>query len=233
MKKRAIILFVAAFALSAIALSAADLTIAYQVNTTAQDYANNFLTFQGKAVSAVKDQFDAATSASKMESTALFNVYRFDIFGGKLLPGGLRGLFLYPVADEGTRTGDGLTVIKNADGSLTIRYVHRGTANQFSTDAGGKFVLPTSVIKTRKIGHTDNKISTDFSRTGKVADVDWKKVWDTSIADGKAIPGTPAKTGKVVDDVATSTVYVWAGALQFAFDGKILKINGALDAKKP
>ncbi len=232
MKKRAVILFVALFALSALALSAADLTVGYQMNTAAQDYANNYLTFQGKAVSAVKDQFDAATSASKLESTPMFNVYRWDALGGKLLPGGLRGLFLYPVADEGTRTGDGLTAVKNADGSILVRYVHRGTANELVTDRSGRFVLPGGVVRARKIGHTNNVISTDFSRTGKVADVDWNKVWDTSIAADKAIAGTPAKTGPVTQDVANSNVYVWSGPLQFALDGRILKISGALDIQR-
>jgi hypothetical protein len=237
MKRHAIGLFVAAMVLSAVTLSAADLTIDYQMNTVAQDYANNYLTFQGKAVSVAKDQFapgaDAVSGASKLESTAMFNIYRFDIFGGKLLPGGLRSLFLYPVADDGTRTGDGLTAIKNADGSLMIRFIHRGTAYQLTTDKTGKLTLPGAVVKTRRIGHTDNLISTDFSRSGKVADVDWRKVWNSSIADGKSIGGTTSKTGKITDDVATSTVYVWSGDLQLAFDGKILKINGALNAALP
>ena len=34
-----------------------------QVNTAAKDYANNFLTFQGKPVSVVKDQVDAVRTA--------------------------------------------------------------------------------------------------------------------------------------------------------------------------
>ena len=231
--KKARIVFAMAFALSTFAASAADLSISLQVNTASKDYANNYLTFIGKAVSAEKDQYtetDATSGASKLESTPMFNVYRWDIFGGKLLPGGLRGLFLYPVASDDTRTGDGLSVIKNADGSLLIRYVHRGTANQFSTDAAGKVSLPSLVVKTRKIGHFDNVISTDFSPTGKVANVDWKKVWDASITDGKQVGTTASKTGKIVDDMATSNVYVWTGTLQFTVDGKILKVAGDLNA---
>lgn len=223
---------------STVAAFAADLSIDYQVNTTAKDYANNYLTFTGAPVKVVKDQFapgpDAVSGASKLESTSLFNVYRFDIFGGKLLPGGLRSFFLYPVADDGTRTGDGLTVLKNADGSITVRYIHRGTAYEFSTDAKGQLVLPTAAVKTRLIGTTDNKnISTDFSADGTVAKVDWKKVWDASIADGKQIGSTTAKTGKIGSDVATSNIYIWGGVLQFTFDGKILKVAGELSAKAP
>ncbi len=224
-------LAIAAFlTLSAIGLWAADLSIDMQVNAAAKD-ANNYLTFKGKPVSIVKDQVDATSSASKQESTAMFNVYRWDIFGGKLLPGGLRNFLLYAIADDGIRTGDGLSVTQ-AGKSVQVRFVHRGTAFQFSTDSSGKLVLPT-VVKSRVIGFTDNTISTEFSVTGKVANVEWKKVWDASLADGKAIGTTGAKTGKIVDDAADSHVYIWAGALQFTFDGKILKMVGDLSAKKP
>jgi hypothetical protein len=222
--------------LGAAGLWAADLSIEMQVNTSAKDYANNFLTFKGKAVNVVKDQFDekpdAVSSASKLESTALFNIYRFDIFGGKLLPGGLRSFFLYPVADDGTRTGDGLSAAKSANGSITVRYVHRGVAYELVTDASGKLNLPVS-IRTRKIGHTDNTISADFSSSGKAANVDWKKVWDTAVADGKKIGNTTSTTGKIAGDDANSTVYIWAGTLQFTLDGPILKVAGDLSAKKP
>jgi hypothetical protein len=224
MKRNLTVLLVAALMLCGVALAAADLTIDFQMNTTGPDYPSNYLTFTGKAASANKDQYDVVTSASKLESTAMFNVYRFDVQGGKALPGGLRGLFLYPVADEATRTGDDLTVEKNADGTIVVNFVHRGTANQILTDKAGKLALPAS-IKSRKIGHTDNTIGSDFSPTGKAADVDWKKVWDASIVDGKVIGSTTAKTGKITADEATSTWYVWV-------DGKILKIAGDLNAQK-
>lgn len=217
---------------------AADLTIDLQVNTTAKDYANNYLTFTGGAVKIVKDQFvektDGTTGASKLESTPMFNVYRWDAFGGKLLPGAFRSFLLYPVADDGTRTGDNLQVVKNADGSLTVRYVHRGTANEFTTDATGKLVFPVTTARTRTLGTTDNKvISPDFSKDGTVTGVDWKKVWDASIADGKQVGTTTAKTGKITADVANSNVYVFTGAIQFTYDGKVLKAAGELTLKAP
>jgi hypothetical protein len=233
MHKRLSIVFALAFSFLAAGLWAADLSISMQVNTAAKDYANNFLTFQGKPVSVVKDQVDAVSGASKSESTAMFNIYRWDIFGGKLLPGGLRNFFLYAVANDDIRTGDGLAVTKSGSGDIQVRFIHRGTAFQFSTDAGGKLALPATVLKTRAIGFSDNTISTDFSATGKVADVDWKKVWDASIPDGKKVGTTAAKTGKILDDAASSAVYVWGGFLQFALDGKILKASGELSARKP
>jgi hypothetical protein len=236
MNKKLVLIAVALVALTAVAASAADLTIDMQMNTVAKDYAGNYLTFKGLVNSVDKDQFapgaDATSGASKLMSTEVFNAYRFDVKGKSTLPGYLRSLLLYAVADDGTRTGDGLAVTKAANGAITVRSVHRGTAYEFTTDATGKLALPTTVVKMRKIGHTDNTISTDFSSTGKVANVDWKKVWDTSIADGKVVGSTTSKTGPVAVDAATSEIYQWTGAYQFAFDGKILKATAALDAVK-
>jgi hypothetical protein len=234
--KKIIALGVALLALAA-AAAAADLSISLQVNTAAKDNAGNFLTYNGKAVSVVKDQFaeapDGVSGASKLEGTAMFNVYRWDVFGGKLLPGGLRNFFLYPIGGDATRVGDGLTVTKAASGSIQVRFVHRGTAVEFATDLNGALTLPSALVKTRKIGHTDNTISTDFSASGKVADIDWQKVWDWSIPDGKQIGGTASKTGKIVFDTSNSAVYVWTGALKFSLDGPILKVAGDLMAQAP
>ena len=162
----------------------------------------------------------------------MFNVYRWDIFGGKLLPGGLRNFFLYAVADNAIRLGDCLDVTKASDGSIQVRYVHRGTAFEFRTDSSGKLSLP-GMVRSRTVGASDNTISTDFSASGKAADLDWAKVWSAAIADGKPVGTSGARTGKIVDDIADSHVYIWGGFLQFAFDGKILKVSGDLSAKKP
>ena len=37
----------------------------------------------------------------------------------------------------------------------------------------------------------------------------------------------------IIDDVATSNVYIWSGVLQFTLNGSILKVTGDLSAKKP
>jgi hypothetical protein len=230
------VLLIAAFVLCAFAASAADLTIDMQVNTAAKDYANNYLTFKGANNSVDKDQFvlaaDGTTGASKLLSTELFNSYRFDVRGKKTIPGGLRSLFLYPVADDGTRTGDNLQVSKAADGTIMVRYVHRGTANEIVTDKTGALVLPTTTVRTRKIGHSDNQIHADFSSNGKASGVDWAKVWNGSIADGKQVGSTTSKTGKIAPDVADSEFFVLAGTLKFTFAGNILKIAGELNAVK-
>ena len=211
-------------------------TIDYQVNAAAADDANNYLTFKGPVASSNKDQFDAVSGASKLESTFTFNYYRNDIFGKKILPGGLRGLFLYPIAGNKTRLADGLTVAKNADGSIRIRYVHRGTANEMVTDKTGKFVFPGATFQARKIGYIigagPQVISNEFSSDGTAAKVDWAKVWDAKIAGGKVIGTTTQKTGDIVADVANSVLVGYTGALQFAFDGKILKVTGELAINK-
>ncbi len=234
MKRISIAILVLGLLASAAGLSAADLTIDYQLNVAAADDANNYLSFAGKPVSIKKDQFDAVTGASKLESTPNFNVYRFDVQGGKTLPGGLRSLFLYPVAGDKTRLEDALSVTKDATGVITVRYVHRGVANELVTDKAGKFALPGS-LRTRKIGYIvgadPQVISSDFSTNGKASGVDWKKVWDASIAE-KAIGSTTNKTGPIAADEANSAWYVWTGTLQLSLDGKIFKISGELNATK-
>jgi len=234
MKRISIAILALAFLATAAGLSAADLVIDYQMNVSAADDANNYLSFTGKPVSVKKDQFDAVTGASKLESTAMFNVYRFDVQGGKALPGGLRSLLLYPVAGDATRLEDALTVTKDSAGVIMVRFVHRATAYELVTDKSGKFALPGSV-RTRKIGYIvgagPQVLSSDFSSNGKASGVDWKKVWDASIAD-KVIGSTTNKTGPITPDQANSTWYVWTGTLQLSLTGKIFKITGELTAAK-
>ena len=234
--RKAMVLAIGALMLCALAASAADLTIDMQVNTAAKDYEKNYLTFKGGNNSVDKDQFvlaaDGTSGASKLLSTELFNSYRFDVKGKKTMPAGLRSLLLYPVADDGTRTGDNLTVTKAGSGVITIRYVHRGTAYEMVTDKSGKLVLPADTYRMRKIGHTDNVIHPDFSTSGKVANVNWGKVWSASIADGKQVGTTASKTGKIAADAADSEFFTLQGSLQVTLEGKILKIAGELNAVK-
>lgn len=231
---RKIIAFLAVFALIGATAFAADLTISTQVNLAGHDYANNFFTFKGSVGASEKDQFvlgaDATSGASKLESTVTFNPYRTDVKGKKLLPAGLRGLFLYGIADDATLTNDGLTASKAADGTITIQSVHRGTAYKLVTDTTGKLVFPNPNAMMRVVGTTANVIHPDFSATGKAADANWAKIWDASIADGKVIGTTTTKTGKIGPDAAASELFAWEGALQVLLDGSILRITGELNA---
>lgn len=231
MKKR--IALVAVLVLVAAGAFAADLTIATQVNLAVADYANNFFTFKGSVGASDKDQFvlsaDATSGASKLESTVIFNPYRMDVKGKKLLPAGLRGLFLYGIADYGTLKADALNV-SASDGVITIQSVHRGTAYKIVTDAAGKLAFPGGSFSMRVIGATNNVIHTDFSASGKAADIDWAKVWNPSTPDGKVVGTTTAKTGKIGPDAPGSELFAWEGTLQVSFDGKILKLTGELNA---
>jgi hypothetical protein len=221
---------------------AANLSIEWQKNVTALDRANDYFTFKGALGSIVKDQFDpkkkvdAVTGASKLGSTAAFNAYRLDAKGKASMPSSLRGLFLFSVSPESTRAADVLSVSKASGGAITIRYIHRGSAYEIVTDEKGQLLLPTEEIKTRKIGHTDNGIGSDFSATGKADKADWTKIWDASIADGtevKAADGkASSKTGKIAADLAASELFSWSGVIQFSFDGKLLKAVANLDAVK-
>ncbi len=114
--------------------------------------------------------------------------------------------------------------------------MHRGTANEMVTDKSGKFVFPGATFQARKIGYIIGEgpqvISNEFSADGTAAKVDWAKVWDAKIAGGKVIGTTTQKTGDIVVDVANSELVGYTGALQFAFDGKILKVTGGLAINK-
>jgi hypothetical protein len=183
-----------------------------------------------------KDQFvpgaDATSGASKLKSTVIFNPYRFDVKGKKLLPAGLRGLFLYGIADFATREADSLAVWKAQNGVITIQSVHRGTAYKIVTDESGKLVFPSNSFSMRVIGTTANLVHSDFSATGKTADVNWAKVWDPSIMDGKVVGTSTTKVGKIVPDSANSELFAWVGSLQVTYEGKILRVSGELNAEK-
>jgi hypothetical protein len=248
MKKSIIVLVLLAVAFSgmAFAQAAPELKIDYQYNVTGPDAGNYFLfsgpvrymdsgavRYEGSGGKDTVGSPDATSHASKYHSTEFFNHYQYDFAGKKVIPAGLRGLFLYPVAVDAQRTIDGLKVLKNADGSLTVRYVHRGSAYEFATDKDGNIAFPTMGFKMRQIGHTDNVISPDFSSDGKLSGVDWAKVWNASIAEGKQVGTTASKTGKVSPDMPDPAAAIgYQGALKATFDGKVLKIAGTLQIVK-
>jgi hypothetical protein len=236
---RKLITLVTTLALVAGAAFAQDLKIDFQVNVAADDPANYF-TFTGpiRYMAADKDTLDATTGASKAGSTHFFMPYLYDVKGKQTLPSGLRGLFLFAVAAKTQRTDDNLTAFKAADGTITIQYVHRGTAYGLITDKTGKFTFPKGNFFRRPIGYIQGAgpqvISTDFSADGTAAKIDWGKVWSKSIPGGKEIKaGVATKTGTVTDDNGVAdAMFGWSGALQVTLDKNILKISGGLNAVK-
>lgn len=216
---------------------AQDLKIDYTLDLNPGSKTSYF-TFTGpiRGMAADKDHLDAASGASVGKSTEYFQPYLYDVKGKVVLSSALRGLFLFAVGAAVERTDDNLTVTKAADGTITVRYVHRGTANEIVTDRTGKIVFPNANIRKRAIGFVAGTnpqvISKDFSADGTAAKVDWNKVWNAGIAAGREIAaGNAAKTGAIGPDVPVAdSMYYWSGNLQFTFDKNVLKIAGGLNA---
>ena len=221
------------------------LVIDYQFNVTAPDTAN-YLTFSGPRraggkIEVTKDTFDTVSGASRFKSTSVFSLaYQNDIF-----PSSIRGLLLFPVASDSLRTADKVTVTRANNGVITVQYVHRGTAYRITTDAQGRLSFPKGNYQLRQVGFISaagpQVIARDFSSTGEAAQIDWAKVWDNKIQPGRPIQsltranGTvpeSATTGAITNDWETSTAFHFSGNLQFAWDGKILRITGSLNPQQ-
>ncbi len=188
---------------------AAELYVEAQFDIAGKALAKSFLTVKGPGESVTKDTVDVATGASKAKGTEVLNTYRVGADKKNTLPAGLQSLLKYGVSPEKYFSGDALNATKAKDGVITIQYAHRGTA----------YIMAD--CKLRKIANLEadgsQKVSTDFSPSGKVADINWAKVWDASVADGSLITTvtaadgkvTEVKTGKIVVDAAPSaTPYV-------------------------
>ena len=239
--KKMISLFTALVVLSAGAF-AVDLSVDAAFDVSGKVPAKDFLTVKGPTGSVEKDTVDATTGASKAKATEVWNGYRAGADKLAALPLGPQSLVKYGVSPLKQFLSDNLTVAKAADGVITVQYIHRGTAYKIVTDKTGKLSLPTGDYKKRLVAvlqGDDNLVSKDFSATGKVADVNWAKIWDPSVPDGtvifkgKAADGkeVEAKTGKIADDLATSTT-PYMGALQLTFVGNVLTVKGDLTLKK-
>ncbi len=193
-----------------------DLTVDYQVNL-AGNAADNFFHWKGNVrYMAADDNFDAVSGASALGSTHLFMMYLYDVEGKEAMSSGLRGLFLFGVNSADQAKGDKLEAAKAADGTITVQYVHRGTAYRFTTDSKGVLSLPEGKMESRAIG-TPQAIEAAFSSDGTGKGVDYAKVWTSDI---KMIGADPA------------SMYFWDGDLQFGLNGDMLTIKGVLTAVK-
>ncbi|QQO08793.1 hypothetical protein [Breznakiella homolactica] len=215
--------------------AAQELKIDYRFNTARTDSAN-YLTFQGpvRYAGVEADTFDSVSGASKSRSTAFFSPYLMDMYGRPVFSGGLRGVLLFAVAPPAMRTDDNLTAEKASDGTITIQYVHRGTAYKITTDKNGKLGFPRGGFSMRTIGYIQGAgpqvLSREFSSDGTAAAADWKKIWDPGIPGGKEItPGISARTGIIVSDSGDpQAMFNWDGTLQVTLEQNILKISGTL-----
>jgi hypothetical protein len=214
-----------------------DLKISYRLNTAAPD-SENYFSFAGniRYMAAEKDHADATTGASALGSTHLFNAYLYDVEGKATMSSGLRGMFLFGVTPYSQIEGDKFVASKAADGTITIQYVHRGTAYRIVTDKSGKLSFPNGTFEQRAIGYIvgggPQVISKDFSADGTAETVDYAKVWNSGVAGGKLVDTTSdKKTGNIAKNIADAAAqYYFDGTLQVGLENNILTVNGTLTA---
>ncbi|MDR2150731.1 MAG: hypothetical protein LBO67_07990 [Spirochaetaceae bacterium] len=226
---------------AAIAVSAqTPLVIDYSYDTSGKGTAKtNYFTFSGpqRFGAATQDTFDAKTKASLQKTTALFTTaYQSDIVGAVAFPDAVRGLLLFPVAEDAIRKTAGFLVEKAKDGTISVYYANRGTAYLVRTNNKGQLAFPKGTYQKRVIGYLDSKnaqiISVDYT-DGKATSPDkinWTKVWDAKDKGGKAIAGAPGalKTTEILNDWPTSSMFHFQGNLTLTFDKNILTIKGSL-----
>ena len=197
---------------------AQKVSLDFRFNTEAAD-PKNYFNWSANG-NTVKDGFDAATGASKAQSTTAFNIVRYDNEATKknAIPAGLRALVLYPVSSWNTATADAFTVTANGK-QLVIRFVHRGTAYQITTDSKGKIDTGDSFKIATGVGENvggkfmvKDEYLKENGDKANMADLDWSKI-------------------TLVDDEAADDATVdYDGELTASFKKGILTIKGNLKA---
>jgi hypothetical protein len=236
MKKRAFV-FVFLLMLISGGLSAQDLTIDYRYRVSGPD-GGNYLSYTSaiRYIAAERDTFDAVSGASRQKSTSLFAPIQTDIMGRATISGGFRGLLLFPLSADSTRTEDNLHVYKEGN-VITAEYLHRGVAYRIQTDQQGNISFPRGSYVMRTIGYIQDPspqvISPDFSPDRSAASVDWRKVWDPRTPSGASIPGSDTRTGPIQNDYGDMmAMFNWDGTLQVTLENSILSIRGTLRPMK-
>lgn len=191
-----------------------DLVIESLVSLNGQESMNFFNWTGNIRYIAAEDSYDATSGASLAGSTHLFQSYLFDVEGKNTMSSGLRGLFLYGVNGNAQVENDNLTAVKNEDGTIVIRYVHRGTAYQFTTDSKGILSLPEANIVKRAIG-TPEEIEAEFSTDGTAQGVDYDNVFSSKI---------------IADRAHSQAMYFFDGDLQVTLENGLLGVKGILTA---
>lgn len=190
-------------------------------NALAEDSANYFKWSEG-GNAAVADGYDAATGASKAQSTTRFDAVRYDNETSKkaAIPSGLRSLVLFPIASFDTAVNDAFTVTENGK-QLTIRFVHRGTAYQIITDSNGKIDMATSF--STAAGVADNI-------AGKFLLKDEYLVAGGAKTDMSALDWT--KITLTADTAAADATRSFEGTLDASYKDGILTVKGSLTQKQ-
>ncbi|MDR3247549.1 MAG: hypothetical protein LBT39_02080 [Treponema sp.] len=215
-------------------LSAQDFTVDYRYNYSGPD-GQNYLTYKSaiRYIAAEKDAFDAGSGASKQKSTSLFAPIQTDIMGRATISTGFRGLLLFPLSADSTRTEDNLHIYAEG-GIVTAEYAHRGVAYRIQTDKTGNISFPRGNFVMRTIGYIQGTnpqvISRDFSTDGTANTIDWKKVWDPATPSGRPVAtGNNAVTGPIQNDFGDMmAMFNWDGTLAVQFLNSTLTITGTL-----
>jgi hypothetical protein len=221
MMKKIAVLAVFALLMSAGSLFAQSVRIDYRMNVRASDPSENYFKWSVGSLN-INDSFDAATGASKMKSTAQFDAVRYDSAATKqaAIPGGLRSLLLFPVASWNTAVDDGLQVGSSGK-QVIIRYVHRGSAYEFKTDANGKLNILTGCNIAAGIADNNNNsfvLKSNYVKAGqdprKMSSLDWTKIRLTN------------------DTFSPNASRHYEGTLDVAYVDGVLTMKGNLIEKK-
>ncbi|MDR2900336.1 MAG: hypothetical protein LBV20_02290 [Treponema sp.] len=221
MNRKIAVLAILVLLMSAVSVFAQSVRIDYRMNVRAADPSGNYLKWSLGSLN-VSDALDTATGASKMKSTAQFDAVRYDSADTKqaAIPGGLRSLMLFPIADWNTAVSDSLLVGTNGK-QVLIRYVHRGNAYEFRTDTNGKLDILTGCKIAAGIADNNNNtfvLKPAYLKPGqdpqKMSNLDWTKI---RLANDKFSP--------------TATRH-YEGKLDVAYVDGILTIKGTLTEKK-
>jgi hypothetical protein len=221
MNRKIAVLAVFVLVMSAVSVFAQNVTIDYRMNVRAEDAAGNYLKWSFGSLN-INDALDTSTGASKMNSTAQFDAVRYDSAETKqaAIPGGLRSLLLFPVADYGTAVNDSLQVGANGK-QIIIRYVHRGSAYEFRTDANGRLNVLSGCKVAAGIADNNNNtfvLKSNTVKSGqdpqKMSSLDWAKI-------------------RLMNDTHSKTASrYYEGMLDVAYADGILTIKGTLIEKK-
>lgn len=205
------VLFVTAMGLAVAQRASID----FKYNVLA-DATGNYVNWSADGKS-VKDTFDAASGASKAQSTEEFNVVRYDASGKlKATPQGLRNLLLYPVSPRSVADNDNLSVQENGK-QLVITFIHRNNAFRITTDASGKLNMDSCFEVAANVAENVGGkfiLKEEFVKEGGdatvMADADWSKL----------------PLAKDVADADASYKYV--GELKTTYKKGVLTIKGNL-----
>ncbi len=217
MNRRKAVSAVFVLLICAVSVFAQNVTIDVRMNIRAPDPAGNHLLWSFGNLN-ISDTFDAATGASKFKSTSQFDAVRYDSASARqpAIPGGLRSLFLFPLAAWDTAVNDALQVGVNGR-MVIIRYVHRGSAYEFRTDANGRLNILTG-CKTAAGITENNLIKPEYLKAGQnpanMSSLDWTKI------------------SLINDTYSPSASRYYEGMLNVAYSGGILTIQGTMAEKR-